>query len=279
MFKTILVPTDGSEGSKKALFYAIHFAKIFGSVFKGLFVLDIKGLEGPFLQDVAASVGAVPFSDYQGKIHTIMEERGKSILKEFKKICDKNDVKSEIFFETGIVNKKICEAAHLADIIILGRQGEHAFIEDFVLGSTAQSVMRGTHKPVIVVTNNCSDVINNILVAYDGSDQAKEALAVAVNIAAERKNKLSLLIVEDDEAEQKNIFKQAKKYIEVYNVPFTEIMRTGDVSKAIIEEAKLQKSDLIVMGSYSHSRLYNLFLGSITQHVLHESNCPVLVIK
>lgn len=50
-------------------------------------------------------------------------------------------------------------------------------------------------------------------------------------------------------------------------------------SMAILEEARSQACDLIVMASHGRRGLQGLLLGSETQRVLTQSPCPVLVVR
>ena len=47
----------------------------------------------------------------------------------------------------------------------------------------------------------------------------------------------------------------------------------------VLEEAQARGADLVVMGAYSHSRLRELFLGGVTQHVLENATLPVLMMR
>ncbi len=52
----------------------------------------------------------------------------------------------------------------------------------------------------------------------------------------------------------------------------------GPIVEKIIEQAAEHGADLIVMGSHGHGALYELLVGSITQGVLKNAVCPVLVV-
>lgn len=53
---------------------------------------------------------------------------------------------------------------------------------------------------------------------------------------------------------------------------------TGEPYHLILETAKGVNADLIVMGNRGFSRIKRFFTGSVTQRVISEAPCPVLVI-
>ena len=76
MIKSILVPTDGSPNSSIALDYGIYLSELFDAEITGLNVTDIRALEGPFLNDISASLGFSPYQNYLPKFQQILDERG-----------------------------------------------------------------------------------------------------------------------------------------------------------------------------------------------------------
>ncbi|MBC3889771.1 universal stress protein [Acetobacterium paludosum] len=52
----------------------------------------------------------------------------------------------------------------------------------------------------------------------------------------------------------------------------------GEPSLKILETAKNEKFDLIVMGNRGFSKIKRFFIGSVTQRVISEAPCPVLAI-
>ena len=72
--------------------------------------------------------------------------------------------------------------------------------------------------------------------------------------------------------------------------PYSERLRGAEieVEERLMEEpagaaipdiAKIQKCDLIIIGSRGLTNLEGLFLGSVTNRVLHTTPCSVLVVK
>lgn len=52
----------------------------------------------------------------------------------------------------------------------------------------------------------------------------------------------------------------------------------GKAPDAIADYARTVGADVIVAGTRGHSRLAGALLGSVTQGLLHEAHCPVLVV-
>jgi len=52
----------------------------------------------------------------------------------------------------------------------------------------------------------------------------------------------------------------------------------GPIVDKILHEAGEQQADLIVMGSHGHGAFYDLLVGSVTQGVIKDAPCPVVVV-
>ncbi len=58
----------------------------------------------------------------------------------------------------------------------------------------------------------------------------------------------------------------------------TEVV-TGQSAPVILEHALDQHIDLIVMGTHGRTGLAHLFMGSVAEHVVRKSVCPVLTVR
>src|SRR5262249_61767671 len=56
-------------------------------------------------------------------------------------------------------------------------------------------------------------------------------------------------------------------------------VRAGDPRETLIEEARRERADLMVMGSHGRTGLTKLMLGSVSSHVMTHAPCSVLVVK
>ncbi|WP_342346987.1 universal stress protein, partial [uncultured Nitrospira sp.] len=53
----------------------------------------------------------------------------------------------------------------------------------------------------------------------------------------------------------------------------------GDPAYAILEQAKSSQSDLIMMGTHGRGGFSRFLMGSVSHTVLHQSPCPVLIVR
>ena len=276
MIKHILVPTDGSAQANVGVDYAVAAAKRLGAVVHGLYVVDSKLLEGPYLRDISASLGQEPYVNHQGKLELILEERGKVALGQVETACKEAGVECKTELRAGMVVNTIVEASELCDIIIMGRAGEHAEWLDSVLGSTTESVARRSHQPLIV-TQTAEAKFGKVLAAYDGSDHAKSALRLAADVVQEWDAELVILSAGSSATDA--VQDEARSYIEPHNLKVELLRDDREAGKAVIEVAKDVGADIVFIGAYGHNIIRERILGSTTTYILNNSPAPVLLVR
>jgi len=139
--------------------------------------------------------------------------------------------------------------------------------------------------------------INKILVPIDGSKNSFRALEMAIIIAKQFEatimcaysinmqphSEFQGIISIDKELnrEVKKIMATAKEIVTQNGVSFKEKIMRGDIGYNIIKLAqdKKEKFDLIVIGSRGRGVVKELFLGSVSNYVIHSSKIPVLTVK
>jgi nucleotide-binding universal stress UspA family protein len=144
--KTILLPTDGSECSRKAMAYALSFAKQYGARVVALHVIDRRWEEQTRVAFV--EVG----QDITQKIQEGYEEEARRILQEVADAGGKAGVPVDTRFLTGIPFDEIVRTGSelSADLIIMGTHGR-AGVSHLLLGSVAERVVRKAPCPVLTV--------------------------------------------------------------------------------------------------------------------------------
>lgn len=272
MIKKILVPQDGSDYGRSALNWGLWLAKKFGAELIGLHVVDIIALEGPFLHDISGSLGFEPFLNFSTKMREALEARGKSILASFEEACDNAGVKQTSSLSVGIVPNDICEKAKLADLVIMGQRGVNAKFEYGLHGTTTESVLRRSPKPVLVVPESFKEPKNPLL-AYDGSPNASRAMHSAAEWAKTLDLALTVLTVSEG-GDGKSILKGAEDYLKPYGLKMKLVQLTDDAPESIERYYKENKHDLLFMGTSHHSRIIEMVLGSTTEHVMRKVDGP-----
>ena len=80
---------------------------------------------------------------------------------------------------------------------------------------------------------------------------------------SEEEQKLTALIKEEDMA----------------GVVADYVIYEGFAEECILDYAKRQEADIIIMGSHGRRGLKRMILGSVAEHVIRRAPCPVLVVK
>ncbi|MBE7416042.1 MAG: universal stress protein [Deltaproteobacteria bacterium] len=266
MIKTILVPQDGSVYGKSALDYSIWLSSKFGAGLVGMNVVDVVSLEGPFLHDISGSLGFEPFMNFSTRMREALEARGKTILSAFEDTCKENGTRCETQITFGVVANEIVDKAKVADLVVIGRRGVNAQFEYGLLGSTTESVLRRSPKPVLIVPERFSEPKKPLL-AYDGSPNASRAMHSAAEWAKTLDLSLTVLTVSSSE-EEDPILNDARSYLRPYGIQASFVHRKGDAPIVIENYYKDNGHDLLFMGTSHHSRLVEMVLGSTTEHVM-----------
>jgi nucleotide-binding universal stress UspA family protein len=275
MIKQILVPTDGSEHASLGVQYGVGLAKQHEASLVGLHVIDIHLLEGPFLRDISASLGTAPYVNYQNNMALILEEKGKAALEDFRQRAEKSGVQFQAMQITGAVASAIVEQSELADLIVMGRGGEHGEFLGGLVGSTTESVVRHAKCPVLV-TGRKEARIQRFVVAYDGSPHARHALQFATSIGEAWLVPFEVLVVSKN---GDGVLTEAKHYLQAHDLQVEYTVREGDPREVIVDFTRERQADLLVMGAFGHSKVRELLLGSTTQYVINHAPCPVLLAR
>jgi universal stress protein A len=139
--KKILVPTDFSETSKKAVQYALRFAEQFGGEIALLYVVE------PATPMIGAPLAVEPFTD---KDEFSMAEKDLAVLAAKSHSDGARSVSS--FVRVGHAPNEITKAAKDLDVdlIIIATHGYTSW-RHLCIGSTAERVVRTAPCPVLVV--------------------------------------------------------------------------------------------------------------------------------
>lgn len=121
-----------------------------------------------------------------------------------------------------------------------------------------------------------------ILVGIDGSDHSLWAFMEAINLTKTFSGFLKVITIysrgKDEEAEK--IRQKTARYLEKEKIAyeFSTILGSNP-ARALVDTAKHENFDLIVVGSRGLGSAAAFLLGSISKKVVSESPCDVLVVK
>jgi nucleotide-binding universal stress UspA family protein len=84
--------------------------------------------------------------------------------------------------------------------------------------------------------------------------------------------------VPEDVRERYDKLMGCAKWLEDADVVVKPLLVRDDRVRAVIQEVEREDVDLIVMGSHGRGALYRRIMGSVSEGVMREAKCPVLII-
>ena len=136
-----------------------------------------------------------------------------------------------------------------------------------------------------------------ILLATDGSENARRAADEAAGLARELSSHVILVHIKNTPPSQSRLVKanfdvhsileedaksEIKNTLDIFekdSVPYTLKVAIGDPAAGIIEIADKEKADLIILGSRGLGAIKGVVLGSVSQKVTYHAACPVMIVK
>jgi nucleotide-binding universal stress UspA family protein len=140
-----------------------------------------------------------------------------------------------------------------------------------------------------------SVMFHNILVAVDGSPDADEALAQAIDLAESEHTRLTLMtacaqipatayltpaingLIAETRADAQAVMSRARDRVPE-DIPVTTILTDQPIRAAMVHQIEVGRHDLVVMGSRGRGAVRSALLGSVSHYVLHHSPVPVLIV-
>lgn len=251
LFMDILVPLSGDAESWDALEQAILIAKREEAKIHGLHIVDSK--------------------------EKIESPNSLAVQTQFNQICADANVDGKLFIEAGDITKKICDRATMTDLIVLKivhpPQGGLAS-----LSSPFRTIILNSSRPVLGVPAQATP-FQRALLAYDGSDQSKEALFVATYLAEIWKTELLVFTAWDGTKVKTDTQEHVRKYLDIHEVAAEYIISEHGAMDALKQTAEEHNADLVLMGSHGGSTLQQVFNGSALDYMLRESKVPTFICR
>lgn len=282
----LLAATDISAPANHAVERAAMIARETGATLDLLHVISFGPLEKlrKLMQDTSAAMQ-----------QRILETAHGRLIAQAEALAKRYGVSTDARVLSGSLLTELHDVS--ADMIVCGARGE-SFMRHVLLGSTAERMLRRTRRPMLVVKQAAHEAYQTVLIPVDFSSSSLRAIAQARRIAPQAEiillhayevpfegqlryasveestlNEYLLIAKREAEASMEELCRQAGLALDQARY----VLVHGDPSSSVIEQEQVQSADLIVMGKHGESLFEELLLGSVTKHVLAESQCDVLV--
>jgi nucleotide-binding universal stress UspA family protein len=155
-------------------------------------------------------------------------------------------------------------------------------------------------------------LFENILVPVDGSDHSLRALEAAIQVGKRFKGKLTLIhvyqvsvrpvvipepttltpppvtvitsaevskVAEAAREAAMKILKDGEEKAKAAGLDVEIMLKEGNASQEILKAVKEGNFDLVAMGARGISKLKEILVGSVSDDVIRNASCPVLIVK
>ena len=300
--ETVLVPSDFSEESLKAVAYARALLNYFRSTVHLVYVHDID-----FAYAVPALMASSPLISSKD-----VERRLQKDLEKLAKQFELPGSTTERHVRTGRAYREICEVANKvgAELIVIATHGRTG-LRRLMLGSTAERVVQHAPCPVLVVREKEREFleiakgkgaalhITKVLVPVDFSESSREGLLYAISFARRFGARLILLhaiqvqpfIPVDSHAAHERMpapgvieraarlgARKFLKQVDFAGVNYEMEIQSGRPAEEISRYAENAGVELIITSTHGQTGLAHALIGSTAEHVVRYAHCPVLVV-
>jgi len=250
LFRDILVPVGESEDAFLALEQSILIAQKEPVSLRGIHVLP-------------------PKSDMD-------QPEAKAIRARFNQRCQEANVDGSLVIVQGEVADQINSYSLLTDLVVVNvsRPPEPGLSS---LGSGLRSLIWRSTRPILTVPDKTSP-LDRALLAFDGSEKAKEALFIAAYVADHWKTNLTVMTLASGGTTATSVQNYARAYLELHEVQADYAVVEGTVD-AFLDVSKERDINLVLMGSYSGTALKELVIGSMVNDLLRRFEYPILICR
>ena len=295
-FDNILCTTDFSDYSNYAVPYGIAIAKEFGARLYLCHVIDLK-------PTAAYGQTIVDFVEQQKALTDYAQDQ-------LNKLMTKQPVEWEPLITVGHAADEITRLVKekQVDLAISATHGRSG-LKRLILGSLTERLVRTLPCPLFSVRSPEKDIappseqkirLERILVGCDFSDDSNLAFEYALSLAQEFQSELHLAHVIEPPI-YKHLLKPAAKPADnlrqnmrdLLNEKFAKMipdeaynwcshqttLLAGQPYEELTKYALVNNIDLIVLGVRGHGLVEELLVGSTTDRVVRQAQCPVLSVR
>lgn len=302
MYRSILVPLDGSACAEQVLPYVRLLARLLDARVRLLHVLTEVDREGIIVSGAVSRRGAgdnlAPYREIERRAWELLRQQAEIYLAAQVDTLSSTELVVDTEVVIGVPYTCIVAAAerHPDTLIAVSTHG-YGGLRRWALGSVTDKVVQTTAVPVLVVRSTAhaptrDPVIRRIMVPLDGSDLARcvlpQAIALAQRAGAEliilravapRTDYPGLLLMQRNQAaEALRVLAGELRQQQVIVTPVVAVDHASP-AEAIVDEAAQRHVDLIVMATHGLGGMQRWVLGSVADKVLHATATPLLLMR
>ncbi len=297
MFRTLLVPLDGSELAERALPYATVVAAAAG----GKLVLVRAALAPP-----PATLDGATWVQEQSEA---IAEAEQYLAEVAAKLRTRVPVETQVPYGRAApcIQDSITETS--ADAVVMATHGRTG-LRHLLVGSVAEEVIADSPVPVFAIYARPGEMPQphfdpaqaRVVVPLDGSDFAEAALPTAVELIGAGGEVVLVRVVEPPDhverdelgrvrvyldQQEEAVTREARDYLHTIatqlvdkapGLHVTVEVRLGAPAAGVNAAAIDRGADLVIMASHGRTGLSRAVFGSVTGAVLRDGNTPVLVV-
>jgi nucleotide-binding universal stress UspA family protein len=270
--RRILVAVDASSHSLSALEAAAELAASLEAELLGLFVEDINLLrlaELPFAQEIGLFSGTRRRLDSQ-RVERQLQVQARRARQALATVANRAQVRWTFSVRRGQIASELLMAALDADLVILGKTG---WSEQGRLGSTALAVLTQGHGPAMILQRGVQLRLP-MLVLYDGSRVAQQALAVAAQLAQTKEDSVIVLLLADTMEAAETLREKASEWLGDRGMAVRYRWLSKADAPKLCQMVQQEASGLLVFHRDTPS-----LQGEELITLLNEIRCPVLLVQ
>jgi len=272
--RRILVALDASTHSLAALEAAAELAATLDAELIGLFVEDenllhLAGL--PFSHEVRSpSATRRPMSS--DKMERELRLQASQARLAMEAAANRVEARWSFRIVRGQVTASVLAAALEADLLAMGRVSR-PLSRRSRLGSTARAATAKTRRSVLLMRQG-SDLSYPVLVTYDGSPGARQALATAARMAQSSGDDLNVLILSDSREEAPALKEEVSDWLEQRHLAAEFHWLPQATVENLAQMVQAAENCVLILGGDSP-----LLEAEAIQRLLDATDCPVFLVR
>lgn len=282
---SVLAYIDGSQFTDSVLLHAAWAAKQLQTSVTLVHVLEYAST-APAIDEDRLGLGQIA-EDERG-IATRLEAERDAIVAEqdsrreilmaaARDIRERGVERVRTAIEYGTLEDHVSEHGGEAELVVVGKRGEHSAAQRGRLGDHLERVIRASSRPILVAPSEAHE-IRRFLIAFDGGHQSGNAIRFLIEQPLLTGCEGTLMLAGKEVGLQQQLY-DAASHLRSAGYKVQAETGHGQPDRVIPDILNTEDIDLLIMGGFSHSRLHAMLGLSTTRKLLRSSTKAILVVR